>query len=60
MLASLAVAQDAGGAALPALAGLIAGEGSLRATFLFLSAAPLLAALSLAAMARIRARSRRR
>ena len=60
MLASLAVAQDAGGAALPALAGLIAGEGSLRASFLFLSAAPLLAALSLAAMARIRARSRRR
>ena len=36
MLASLAVAQDAGGAALPALAGALAGEGSLRTSFLAL------------------------
>lgn len=60
MFASLAVAQDAGGAALPALAGALAGEGSLRASFLFLAAAPAAAALALACMAGIRARSLRR
>lgn len=60
MLASLAVAQDAGGAVLPAAAGALAGEGSLRTSFLWLAAAPAVAALSLFCMAVIRARTLRR
>ena len=59
MLASLAVAQDAGGAVLPAAAGALAGEGSLRTSFLLLAAAPAAAALSLSCMVVIRARALR-
>ena len=60
LLASLAVAQDAGGAALPALAGAMAGEESLRASFLLFAGAPVFAAGSLLSMAYIRRRTARR
>lgn len=52
MLASLAIAQDIGAAALPALSGAAAEAVSVRAAFLMLAAAPLLSALALLYMAR--------
>lgn len=51
MLASLAVSQDIAAAALPSLAGAVAGEASMRTSFLFMAPAPLLAALFLCLMA---------
>ena len=47
LLASLALAQDVGGAALPAVMGAAAEGGGIRAAFLLLSAAPFLAAACL-------------
>ena len=43
MLASLAVAQDIGAAALPAAAGALSQGGSVRSAFFAMSAAPLVA-----------------
>ena len=51
MLASLAVSQDIAAATLPSLAGAVAGEASMRTSFLFMAPAPLLAALFLCLMA---------
>lgn len=50
MLASLALAQDVGAAALPTLAGGISDAAGMRAGFLFSAAAPLLAAAFLFCM----------
>ena len=52
MLASLAVSQDIGAALLPSAGSALAENFSVRACFLVLSAAPLLAAVFLALMAR--------
>ena len=57
MLASLAVSQDIAAAALPALAGAAAGESSVRASFLLMAPAPLLAALFLCLMALARGKT---
>ena len=54
MLASLALAQDIGAAALPSAAGALSHGSSVRSAFFAMSAAPLLAAAALFAMARLR------
>ena len=54
MLASLAVAQDIGAAALPAAAGALSQGGSVRSAFFAMSAAPLVAAAALFLMAKMR------
>ena len=54
MLASLAVAQDIGAAALPSAAGALSQGSSVRSAFFTMSAAPLLAAAALFAMAKLR------
>lgn len=54
MLASLAVAQDIGAAALPSAAGALSQGSSVRSAFFAMSAAPLLAAAALFAMAKLR------
>ena len=56
MLASFAVAQDIGAAALPAAAGALSDAASLRLAFLVSAAVPLMAALFLWAMHRARRR----
>lgn len=57
MLASLAVAQDIGAAALPSAAGALSQGSSVRPSFFAMSFAPLLAAASLFLMAKIRGRN---
>ena len=56
MLASLAVAQDIGAAALPSAAGIFSQDSSVRTAFLVLSAAPIFAAAALFSMERMRNR----
>lgn len=58
MLASLAVVQDVGGAALPSAAGALAEGLSVRSAFLWMAISPLLAAAALFAMARLHRRGR--
>ena len=60
MLASLAVAQDIGAAALPSAAGALSQGASVRSAFLILSAAPFLAAAALFLMQRISAGKKKR
>lgn len=57
LLASLALAQDVGGAALPAVMGAAAEGAGIRVAFLLLSAAPFLAAAFLFLMDGIRKKS---
>ena len=57
LLASLALAQDVGGAALPAVMGAVAEGAGIRVAFLLLSAAPFLAAAFLFLMDGIRKKS---
>lgn len=59
LLASLALAQDVGGAALPAVMGATAEGAGIRTAFLCLSAAPFLAAVFLFLMDGIRKRAQK-